>query len=213
MVLTKHEVRERLARGDLAFTPALDSFQLHDHVVDLRLGFTFLIPKQWRLTEKGRETITITHFNKPGLQYFDVVELEEGQYFELLPHEYVIVSTLEKMKIPNDLMGILYPRSSTNRKGLSLDLTGVIDCGYEGTLALPVRNNTSAQVVRLYPGERICQIAFEELKQEIRAPRKHKYHRKDLVEGVGKEKEAEAALILKGKINTLKEKYKLPERQ
>ena len=207
MVLTKEHISERLKTGSLAFTPPLDSFQLHDHVVDLRLGFTFLIPKQWRLSEKGRETITITHFNKPGLQYFDVVELEEGQYFEILPHEYVIVSTLEKIKVPNDLMGVLYPRSSTNRRGLSLDLTGVIDCGYEGTLALPVRNNTAAQVVRLYPGERICQVAFEELKTEVQNPRKHKYHKKDLVEGVGKEKETEAALILKGKITALKEKY------
>ncbi len=207
MVLTKENISERLKTGSLAFTPPLDSFQLHDHVVDLRLGFTFLIPKQWRLSEKGRETITITHFNKPGLQYFDVVELEEGQYFEILPHEYVIVSTLEKIKVPNDLMGVLYPRSSTNRKGLSLDLTGVIDCGYEGTLALPVRNNTTAQVVRLYPGERICQVAFEELKTEVPNPSKHKYHKKDLVEGVGKEKEIEAALILKGKITALKEKY------
>lgn len=206
-ILTKKDILARIAQGGLAFIPALDAFQLHDHVVDLRLGFTFLIPKTWRLTEKGRETITMTHFNKPGLQYFDVVELEEGQYFELLPHEYVIVSSLEKLTIPNDVMGVLYPRSSTNRKGLSLDLTGVVDCGYEGTLALPVRNNTGAQVVRLYPGERICQIAFEELSGPIKNPRKHKYHRKDLVEGVGKEKNAEAALVLKGNLKVLKEKY------
>lgn len=206
-ILTKKRIVERIESGDLSFSPVLDAFQLHDHVVDLRLGFTFLIPKTWRLTPKGRETVTVTHFNKPGLQYFDVVELEEGQYFELLPHEYVIVSTLEKLKVPNDLMAVLYPRSSTNRKGLSLDLTGIVDCGYEGTLALPVRNNTEAQVVRLYPGERICQIAFEELTEAISSPHKHKYHQKDIVEGVGKEKDAEVRLIMRGKIRELKEKY------
>ncbi len=206
-VLTKKEILKRIRTNDLRFKPALDSFQLHDHVVDLRLGFTFLIPKTWRLTPKGRETVTITHFNKTGLQYFDVVELEQGQYFELLPHEYVIVSTLETITVPNDLMAILYPRSSTNRKGLSLDLTGVIDCGYEGTLALPVRNNTEAQVVRLYPGERICQVAFEELTEAVATPHKHKYHQKDIIEGVGKEKNAEATLIMKGDIDGLKKRY------
>lgn len=206
-VLTRKNILERIKSGSLGFTPALDAFQVHDHVVDLRLGYTFLIPKTWRLTEKGRETITITHFNKPGLEHFDVVELEQGQYFELLPHEYVIVSSLETLKIPNDLMAILYPRSSTNRKGLSLDLTGVIDCGYEGTLALPVRNNTHAQVVRLYPGERICQIAFEELTEPVLKPQKHKYHKKDIVDGVGKEKETEAKLVLMGDIKKLKTDY------
>ena len=119
-ILTKKQIVERIKSGNLSFTPTLDIFQLHDHVVDLRLGFTFLIPKTWRLTAKGRETIAVTHFNKPGLQYFDVVELEEGQYFELLPHEYVIVSTLEKIKVPNDLMAVLYPRSSTSPGGSAL---------------------------------------------------------------------------------------------
>lgn len=206
-ILTKNYILDRIRTGSLAFSPALDVFQVHDHVVDLRLGFTFLIPKTWRLTERGRETVTITHFNKPGLEHFDVVELEQGQYFELLPNEYIIVSTLETLKIPNDLMAVIYPRSSTNRKGLSLDLTGVIDCGYEGTLVLPVRNNTEAQVVRLYPGERICQIALEELKEPVKKPQKHKYHKKDIVEGVGKEKEVEARLILKGDIKKLKSDY------
>lgn len=208
-VLTNNKIRERLKSGDLHFKPELDSFQLHDHVVDLRLGFTFLVPKQWRITERGRETVTITHFNKAGLDCYDVVELEEGQYFELLPHEFILVSTLETIKLPNDLMAVIYPRSSTNRKGLSLDLTGIIDCGYEGTLALPVRNNTNAQVVRLYPGERICQLAFEELTEPVKKPRKHKFHQKDIVEGVGKEQPSEAALVMKGKIKELKERYKI----
>src|SRR6185369_7713872 len=116
------------------------------------------VPKNWHLTARGRESLDILHFDKRNQEYFDVVELEEGQYFDLLPQEYILVSTLETIKIPNDLMAVLYPRSSTNRKGLSLDLTGIVDSGYEGQLILPIRNNTSSQVVKLYPGERFCQI-------------------------------------------------------
>lgn len=205
-VLTKKEIVERLKRGEIKLTPPLDQFQLKNHAVDLRLGFTFLIPKTWHLTERGRETLTMTHFGKVGLPYFDVVELEEGQYFELLPQEYVLVSTLEAVKVPGNLMAVLYPRSSTNRKGLSLDLTGIVDSGYEGRLTLPVRNNTHAQVVRLYPGERLCQIVFEELTETI-TPQKSKYHRKDIIEGVGREKEAEVRLVMRGAIRTLKARY------
>ena len=129
-VITKKQILERVRKGDIVFSPVLDSFQLQEHAVDLRLGFTFLIPKSWHLTTYGREALDITHFDKQNAEFFDVVELEEGQYFELLPHEYVLVNTLETIKIPGDLMAVLYPRSSTNRKGLSLDLTGIIDSGY-----------------------------------------------------------------------------------
>ena len=134
------------------------------------------------------------------------MELEEGQYFELLPEEYILVSTLEAIKVPDDLMAVLYPRSSTNRRGLSLDLTGIIDSGYEGQLTLPIRNNPHSQVLQLYPGERLCQIVFEELDRPVIA-RKSKYHQRDIIDGVGRDKAVEARLILKGQIKKLKEDW------
>lgn len=205
-VLTKQQIVDRVRAGSIAFTPGLDAFQLQDHAVDLRLGFTFLIPKIWHVTPRGREALDTTHFDKPNAEFFDVVELEEGQHFDLLPNEYVMVSSFESVKVPNDLMAVLYPRSSTNRKGLSLDLTGIIDSGYEGQLTLPIRNNTHSQVVRLYPGERICQVVFETLAETV-SPRQSKYHKRDIVEGIGREKRAEVALVMRGKVKELKAKH------
>ncbi len=207
-ILTKKQILEEIKIGKIKIKPGLDSFQLQDHAVDLRLGFTFMIPKLWKITEKGREVLDVMHFDKANNDFFEIIELEEGQYFELLPGEHVIVGTLEKISLPNDLMAILYPRSSTNRKGLSLDLTGIVDSGYEGQLTLPIRNNAKSQVVRLYPGERICQLVFETLTENTN-PRKSKYHNKDVAEGVKREKQKEAKLILKGKIKELKEKNAL----
>jgi len=163
-IITKQQIIDMVKSGKLSFKPVLDQFQLQEHSIDLRLGCTFMIPKMWHITPHGRESLDITHFDKRNHEYFDVVELEQGQYFDLLPQEYILVSTLESIKMPTNLMGVLYPRSSTNRKGLSLDLTGIIDAGYDGQLVLPIRNNTRSQAVRLYPGERLCQVVFEELK-------------------------------------------------
>ena len=205
-ILTKKGILERVAKKEIGFSPNLDSFQLQDHAVDLRLGFTFLIPKIWHITARGRESLDILNFDKVNADYFEIIELEQGQYFDLLPNEYVLVSTLESIKVPNDIMAILYPRSSTNRKGLSLDLTGIIDSGYEGQLTLPIRNNTSSQIVRLYPGERLCQIVFEELTEPV-APRKSKYHKRDIIEGIKKEKMTESRLIFSGDIRKLKTEH------
>ncbi len=202
--------------NEIGFSPALDSFQIQAHAVDLRLGFTFLVPKNWVMTQRGREALNIDHFDKKRPAYFETIELEQGQIFELLPNEYVLVSTLESVKIPKDLMAVLYPRSSTNRKGLSVDLTGIIDSGYEGQLVVPVRNNTGSQVVKLYPGERFCQIVFERLDTVIEAE-KSRYHKKDIIEGFVMEKEKsdrdaiEIELVAKGDIKKLKQDHKVEQ--
>ncbi|MHB8651980.1 MAG: dCTP deaminase [Minisyncoccota bacterium] len=202
-ILTKQQILQRVAENSLSFTPALDEFQVQDHAVDLRLGFSFLVPRLWKITPQGRESLAIRSIEDHGPGEFDVVELEEGQYFDLLPQEHILVSTLEAVKIPTDLMSVLYPRSSINRKGLSVDLTGIIDSGYEGQLTLPIKNNTRSQTIRLYPGERFCQVVFEELTERVE-PRKSRYHNRDIIDGTAKEKGVEVAFIVSGKIREMK---------
>ncbi|HEX5796880.1 MAG TPA: dCTP deaminase [Candidatus Saccharimonadales bacterium] len=210
-VLTREDILKYVKEGGLGFKPGLDSFQLQAHSVDLRLGFTFLVPKSWYVSKAGREQIHMDFYAANKKEHFDIVELEQGQFFDLLPDEHILVSSLESVKLPADLMGVMYPRSSTNRKGISVDQTGIIDSGYEGQLVIPIRNNTQSQTVRLYPGERFCQIVFQRLSGEVKA-RKSRYHRKDIIEGVDvdsleNEREKEIKLITKGDIKELKKSY------
>lgn len=215
-ILNNDQIKSYIKEGKISFQPALDKFQIKPHAVDLRMGFVFLLPKQWYIDNTGRRSLNIDHFDVNKKEYFDVIELKQGQTFDLLPEEYVIVSTLEKIKIPNDLMSILYPRSSTNRKGLSVDLTGIIDAGYEGPLMIPIRNNTKSQVVKLYPGERFCQIVFERLDETLKkSPGKdNRYHKVDFKKAFkivntthNKEEEMEKEYVSKGKIDLLKKKF------
>lgn len=209
-VLIKKDILEAIKRKELAFSPQLDKFQVKMHSVDLRIGMTFLVPKTWRMTDKGREAITVDHL-EGSREHFEVLELEEGQYFELLPNEFVIVSTLETITMPENLMGILYPRSSVNRQGLSVDLSGIIDAGYKGTLIIPVRNNMPSQVIRIYPGERFCQIVFHTLNKKVKID-KSRYHEKDISQGVMKERDKkEIKFIKNGKLTQLKKDFALKE--
>lgn len=207
-VLTKEDILRYVHEGTIGFRPALDTFQLQAHSVDLRLGFTFLIPKAWHVTKAGREQLHMDYYATERPEYFDIVELEQGQFFDLLPGEHILVSSLESIKMPSDLMAVMYPRSSTNRKGISVDSTGIIDSEYEGQLVIPIRNNTRSQTVRLYPGERFCQIVFQKLSGPTVA-RKSRYHQRDIIEGVDvdsleKERQSEIDLILSGEIKKLK---------
>jgi dCTP deaminase len=208
-VLSKKEILERIEKGDVKIKPGLDEFQLQAHAIDLRLGYTFMLPKLWHLTEKGRESINIDHFDKNRKDNFEVIELEKGQFFELLPGEFVLASTLETISWPDDLMSVLYPRSSTNRRGLSVDLTGIVDAGYEGQLIIPLRNNTSSQSIKIYPGERFCQITFEDLSSPS-GKKDGTYHQKDVVEGfILKQKSKEIDYIRKGLIPELKKDFSI----
>lgn len=207
-VLTKADILARVTSGSLAFQPHLDTFQVRAHAIDLRLGYTILLPKAWHMTPGGREAIRLVDPLKKGYtqEHFEVIELEEGQYFELLPGEHVSVSSLESIKLPADLMAVLYPRSSVSRRGLAVDLTGIVDAGYEGQLMIPIRNNTAHQVIRVYPGERFCQLVF----QTLSAPAEvitSRYHKRDIAEGAAKEKVTESKYIEKGKIRELKQKH------
>ena len=105
-------------------------------------------------------------------------------------------------------MAVLYPRSSINRKGLTVDLSGIIDAGYEGRLLIPITNNT-AHVIRLYPGERFCQLVFYPLSQKVKfVP--SRWHKKDLITGrLSEKKKIEEKLIIRGKIKELKQKYSI----
>jgi dCTP deaminase len=209
-ILTKNDITDYLKKNKIKISPGIDKFQLQAHSIDLRLGFTFLVPKVWRVTKSGREQLHMDYFSSDKPEYFDIVELEKGQFFDLLPGEHILVSSFESIALPKDLMAVMYPRSSTNRKGISVDQTGIIDSGYSGQLVIPIRNNTQSQTVRLYPGERFCQIVFEKLTGDVQA-RKSRYHEKDIIEGADagslKKEKLEAILIKKGEIKKLKTEY------
>lgn len=167
MILTRTDIRQLIAEEKLNFEPSLDKYQDQPHAVDLRLGTTFYLPKIWQMTDQGREVLNVD-VTKSGDNNFEPLELKPGQFFELAPGESVIGSTLEKIELKaDDLMGVLYPRSSINRRGLSVDMTGIVDAHYTGHLMIPIHNKTHSQIIRVYPGERICQIVFHKLTNDI----------------------------------------------
>lgn len=218
MVLTRNEILKLISEKKLGFTPMIDGFQLQPHAVDLRLGKEFFIPKKWLMTEKGREAIVIDPLDERDDESFEEVKLKFGQYFELLPGEFIIAKTLEEVELnARNIMAVLFPRSSINRRGLAVDLSGIIDTGYTGKLMIPIINNTSKQVIRIYPGERICQVVFQQLTSELTLDevkmhglQKAKYTNSKKGFAGGKiDKKTELKLIKAGKIDELKKKFSL----
>lgn len=218
MPLSKPEIIKSIQEEKIKFEPFLDKFQIQPHSIDLRLGWNFYISKNWEITEKGRVGVIIDYLDSQSQKdNFDLIKLRPGQYFEILPKEFVIASTMEKVIINDDkLMALLYPRSSFTRKGLFI-ASGIVDVKYSGYLALSILNNTETQIIKLYPGERVCQLVFHYLSSALSTEEAIKHGMSDSkylkaapysLEPKSDNQE-EINLIRIGKIKELKEKFKL----
>jgi dCTP deaminase len=76
----------------------------------------------------------------------------------IYPHEQVLMSTVETIGMPDDLVGFVELRSTWARHGLSLPPT-IIDAGFYGTITLEVINNAPYKIL-LRPGQRFAHIVF-----------------------------------------------------
>ncbi len=116
-----------------------------------------------------------------------------------------IARTMETVTLPDNVMGVVYPRSSTTRRFIELSMTGVVDAGYSGTLMLPVWNRSISRVV-LMKGERIASIVFHRLEKPADV-RLSKYHGTNGT--YVPDKEEETSLLETGRLAELKTKFPL----
>lgn len=81
----------------------------------------------------------------------------------LPPNELVLISTLEKVHIPNGYVGRVEGVSSLARIGLLVHITsGFIDPNFKGNITLEIVNMNRYPIV-LEDGCRICQLVVEKL--------------------------------------------------
>lgn len=195
MILTQKEIIEKNL-----FKKPLDKFQLQMHAVDLRLGTTFIAFKDhmmmydaWAQAIPGHDTV--------------VHEMEAGQVFVLMPGQHVNACTLDEVQLTDDVMAVVYPRSTSNRRGLTIDATGIVDAGYAGPLVIPITNNTLVPIA-LVPGERIASLVFQKLSEPV-VLKQSSYHNRDVADGAILNKDDEREMLAKGEIQALKDKYAL----
>lgn len=91
------------------------------------------------------------------------IDLRLQDTVTLKPGERFLCKSLEWVSLPLDVAASVFPRSSMNRRNLTVDMTGVVDAGYEGNLIIPITNNAKVTTVKLLRGERVASMVFWEL--------------------------------------------------
>jgi len=145
----------------------------------------------------------------PALDEFQVnphsidLRLKEAVWID--PGQTVMCQSMEAVTLPGNVMAVVFPRSSTNRRGCNVHMTGVVDANYSGQLIIPITNCGSLPV-NFMKGERVASLIFHRLEKQATL-RLSKYHGTD---GTYKpDKGAEAQLLATGDIDGLKAKYAL----
>ena len=165
MILSDRDIKGAISSGKISIDPAPNfENQLGSCSIDFHLGNTFKIfnhskypyidPRSPNLTSELMKDIVV-----PG-----------DEPFIMRPGEFCLATTVENLKLSDDLLGRLEGRSSLGRIGIIVHSTAArFDPGWDGTPVLEL-GNIGVLPVALYPKMKICSFTFEQLSSPSENP-------------------------------------------
>lgn len=163
MILSDFDLIWYLKSGRLVIEP-YDEEIIRENGIDLRIGSEIAKLKTLNRVFDTR--------NIADEQIGEFYEILSGEEFVIYPNERVLLTTLEYVRLPNDIMGFVELRSSFARLGLTIPPT-IIDAGFEGNVTLEVHG--SVFPVKLYRGQRFAHVIFSKTLNPVSKPYRGRY--------------------------------------
>lgn len=98
----------------------------------------------------------------------------DSTLWSIKSHQFLLASTLERVKLPANIAGTVSGKSTWGRKGLIIECAGHVDPGFEGDLTLEMFNFTDHDIL-MRKGTPICQIVFSYLDIAAEHPYQGRY--------------------------------------
>lgn len=166
MILSDRDIKNAIASGRVKIESdqTFEQFHIHASSMDLRLGSTF------KLYEHSKSAVLDPKRPETFQGNMRTITVNEPEAFLVQPGEFVLGVTMESITVPDDLVVRVEGRSSLGRLGIIVHSTaGFVDPGFSGTITLEI-SNLNRMPVALYPGMRICQLAFEMMTSPAETP-------------------------------------------
>lgn len=161
MLMSDRDIRASIEAGQIGLEP-LDMSLLQPSSFDVRIDRFF------RLFDNHK----YAHID-PAEQQDDLtrlVEVAPDEPFILHPGEFVLGSTYEFVKLPDNVAARLEGKSSLGRLGLVTHSTaGFVDPGFNGHVTLEL-SNMATLPIKLWPGMKIGQLCFFQLSSPSETP-------------------------------------------
>ena len=161
MILSDRDIRAALAEGRIGIDPFADG-DIQPSSVDLH------VDRYFRTFHNHRHAFIDVKSEMEDLT--ELLEVKPDEPFILHPGEFVLGSTQEHVRLPDDLVARLEGKSSLGRLGLLIHSTaGFVDPGFEGHLTLELSNVANLPIT-IYPDMKIGQISFFQLTSPAENP-------------------------------------------
>jgi dCTP deaminase len=161
VILSDRDIRAAIDAGRVGIEP-FDEANVQPSSVDLHVDRFF------RTFHNARHPYI--DVKRPMDDLTELVEVSAEEAFILHPGEFVLGSTKEYVRLPDDLVARLEGKSSLGRLGLLIHSTaGLVDPGFEGHLTLELSNVANLPIT-IYPGMKIGQISFFGLSSPAEGP-------------------------------------------
>jgi dCTP deaminase len=135
LVLSKPDIERYLKEGKLSFDPEVSTERVAQVSIDLLLGRKFTTFKE------PPGFLAAIRIDPSLWNSVDLWNREESDVFRLEPGQFVLAQTLERVRIPNNLVGFVEGRSSFARVGVTIHVTAPkIDPGFIGNITLEMVN-------------------------------------------------------------------------
>jgi len=161
VVLADRTISRLIAEGRIEIDP-YDESLLQPSSVAVR------VDRYFRVFHNNR--YPFIDVKQPQDELTELVEIEGDTPFVLHPGEFVLGSTLERVRLPDDLVARLEGKSSLGRLGLLIHSTaGFIDPGWDGHVTLELSNVANLPIT-IYHGMKIGQLSFVRLSEPAEHP-------------------------------------------
>ena len=161
VILSDRSLREAIEAGRIVIDP-FDSELVQPSSIDVRVDRLFRVFRN--------HTSGVIDVKQDTRALTELVEIPEDGVFMLHPGEFVLGSTLERIAVPDDLVGRVEGKSSLGRLGLLIHSTaGFVDAGFDGHITLELANVASLPIT-LYPGMKIGQVSFMQMTTPAERP-------------------------------------------
>ena len=172
MLLVDHQIKALALQGMIE--PFIDH-QVRDGVISYGLGSTgydIRVANEWMRVPDG-----ISHTFDPKNPRKDWWEnVVSDSEFPLRPGHFILGRSLEYIRMPRDVVGVVLTKSTYARTGIFCNITP-LEGGWEGTITIEIAN-LGHNSVYIYPNEGIAQILFFKTDEQCDvsyADRKGKY--------------------------------------
>lgn len=160
MILSDKTIKQMLKTGELVVDPITQE-QIQPASIDLRLGTHFL-----KVDENLVEAMTLD----TEMRYIEI----ESESIIIPPNSFLLATTKEYIKLPNDLTAFVEGRSSIGRMGLFIQNAGWVDPGFEGNITLELYN-ANRLPIKLSADRRLCQLVLAKMDGPAENPYEGKY--------------------------------------